>query len=189
MSGLKNDYEVEQKFPVADHAALRQRLVELGATLVPPIEQADTYFAHPARDFAKTDEALRLRTVGERNWITYKGPKIDTQTKTRRELEVPLVAGPVARREYEELLAHLGFRPVATVRKRREVAALAWMGYEVEAALDLVEHVGPFVELETSADLAGLAGAKDVLASLARQLGLEGGERRSYLELLLRGMS
>ena len=44
----------------------------------------------PCRDFAQTDEALRIRTVGDTSFVTYKGPKLDATTKTRRELELPL---------------------------------------------------------------------------------------------------
>ena len=73
-------------------------MIELGATIEPPVVQVDQYFAHPARDFAQTDEALRLRRVGKQNFITYKGSKIDATTKTRREIELPLAPGEEARR-------------------------------------------------------------------------------------------
>ena len=70
-------YEVEQKFQLADPAAIESRLQALGVVAREPVEQHDTYFAHPARDFSKTDEALRLRRVGSERYITYKGPKIE----------------------------------------------------------------------------------------------------------------
>ncbi|NQT36418.1 MAG: CYTH domain-containing protein, partial [Planctomycetes bacterium] len=50
-------YEVEQKYPVADLAALETSLTALGAELQPPQLEVDLYYAHPARDFAATDEA------------------------------------------------------------------------------------------------------------------------------------
>ena len=83
--------EVEQKFAVPDLGQLQTRLLELGAKAGEPQLQVDQYFAHPARDFAQTDEALRIRRIGQSNFVTYKGPKIDATTKTRRELELPLV--------------------------------------------------------------------------------------------------
>ena len=52
-----------------------------------PAEQVDTYFSHPARDFAATDEALRIRSIDQENFVTYKGPKLDATTKTRREID------------------------------------------------------------------------------------------------------
>jgi adenylate cyclase class 2 len=180
-------YEVEQKFPIADAAAIERKLTELGGVFESPVEQVDRYFGHPARDFARTDEALRIRRSGEQNRITYKGPKIDAATKTRREIELPLAPGEQAAEDFSSLLEALGFRRVAEVRKRRRIAGLAWNGCEVEAALDEVEHVGQFLELELSADDQGLDAAKACLASLAEELGLESSERRSYLELLLNG--
>ena len=88
-------YEVEQKFPLADAAEAERKLVALGGPFSDPVEQVDRYFGHPARDFAKTDEALRIRRIGQENRITYKGPKLDAATKTRRELELPLAPYPL----------------------------------------------------------------------------------------------
>ena len=71
--------------------------------------RSDRYFAHPSRDFARTDEALRLRRIGEFNFITYKGPKLDATTKTRREIEIGLADGQQAATDAAELLAAIGF--------------------------------------------------------------------------------
>jgi adenylate cyclase class 2 len=178
-------FEVEQKFPVADLAEVEQRLAELGAEIGSPVEQVDLYFAHPVRDFAQTDEALRIRRVGDASFITYKGSKIDPTTKTRREIELPLAGGAGAVPPWRELLEALGIRPVAGVAKRRRTAKIAWEGRQVEVALDEVEPLGSFVELEIDADEAEVPPARKCLASLAAKLGLGLGERRSYLELLL----
>jgi adenylate cyclase, class 2 len=178
-------WEVEQKFAVSDVGATRTKLAELGVAFGPQVEQTDRYFNHPARDFAQTDEAFRLRQVGNRNFITYKGPKIDPATKTRRELEIPLPDGPKVPAEFAELFVALGFRPVATVQKKRLPGKLLWEGQIVEVALDDVEGVGSFLELEIGADDAGLDQAKGALQTLAQRLALEASERRSYLELLL----
>ncbi len=60
-------YEVEMKFPLSDSAAVLHQLVELGAVVGVAITQCDTYLKHPARDFSQTDEAFRIRSVGEDN--------------------------------------------------------------------------------------------------------------------------
>ena len=114
--------EVEVKFQVIDFAALERRLAEWGAFSDGPHQEADHYFNAPDRDFARTDEALRLRRIGSDNYITYKGPKLDAQTKTRTEIEVPLATGDEAADAFDRLLVHLGYRPVAVVRKRRRVS-------------------------------------------------------------------
>jgi adenylate cyclase class 2 len=181
-------YEVEQKFPVADWAAVEAGLAGLGATIRPPQTEVDCYFAHPARDFAQSDEALRLRRKGTAHLITYKGPKMDRATKTRREIELPLGEGDNTVVAWTSLLETLGFRPVAEVRKSRRKALVAWQGRQVEVSLDAVAGVGDYCELELVVPPEELEPAKACIAALAAALGLAGSERRSYLELLLSRM-
>lgn len=178
-------YEVEQKFPVDDLAAVEAEIVALGGRFGTAIDQVDRYFAHPSRDFAQTDEALRIRQVGPQCYVTYKGPKIDRLTKTRREIELPLAGPAEVAAEWTSLLEALGFRRVAEVRKQRLPAHLTWQGADIEIALDRVALVGTFVEFELTAGAEGLEQAKSQILSLAAALGLSHAERRSYLELLL----
>lgn len=178
-------YEVEQKFAIADAAAVIDKLRRLGARAGEMMVQVDQYFNHPSRDFAQTDEALRLRQIGEANFITYKGPKLDATTKTRKELELPLLAGASTAASFAELLTALGFRHVAEVRKQRQAMHLAWQGRDVEIAIDQVESLGTYLEIEIAASEADLEAARSSLQSLAAELQLAASERRSYLELLL----
>jgi len=178
-------YEVEQKFRIEDAAALEERLSSLGATPMVAIEQVDTYFAHPVRDFRETDEAFRLRRVGSQNFVTYKGPKIDATTKTRREIELPLPEGKDYAAEFRSLVEVLGFRVVADVSKVRRTTELNWEGGTIEVSLDDVADVGQYVELELVVPESEVASAKNRLASLASGLRLQLNERRSYLEILI----
>ena len=176
------DYEVEQKFRLNNIDEFVRRVEDHGSRFHEAIHQADTYYRHPCRSFADTDEALRIRTIGESHRITYKGPRIDPQTKTRKELELPLATTAA---EFQELLLALGFQPVATVRKSRRSAALDFDEWQFQVDLDQVDGVGIFVELETIADANRLASATAAIHSLATTLSLEQVERKSYLELLL----
>jgi adenylate cyclase, class 2 len=178
-------YEVEQKHRVADVEPLIARLAERSVALNPPTSQSDQYFAHPCRDFAMTDEALRIRSVGGASFVTYKGPKLDTTTKTRREIELPLDPADADGSQFAELLAAIGFVPVAKVRKQRRAFQLRHGGFEIHGALDDVDGVGMFVELELLADDATLDEAKSAIRVLAGELELGPIERRSYLEMLL----
>lgn len=180
-------YEVEQKHRVDDVAALVARLCESGVTLDPPVVQVDQYFAHPSRDYARTDEALRIRTAGGASFVTYKGPKLDAATKTRREIELPLDPADADGSQFGELLGALGFTPVSVVRKQRRTFVIVCNGCDVSGALDEVDGLGTFVELELAADDAGLDAARRTIARLADELALGPSERRSYLELLLGG--
>ncbi|AMQ19297.1 class IV adenylate cyclase [Thermococcus peptonophilus] len=143
----------------------------------------DTYYQHPCRDFSETDEALRIRIRRFNGhfeaFMTYKGPKIDEHSKTRKEIEVPL-SDPD---KHAEILESLGFVEVLTVSKIREK-------YYVEKgiiiALDDVEGLGKFIEIEAmterNEDVPQLI---DKLRAILTELGVERFERRSYLELLL----
>ena len=188
-------YEVELKFSLLG-STIEPRLVALSARFREAIDQVDRYFSHPCRDFSKTDEALRLRTVGGHVAITWKGPRIDTATKTRREIELDLLplpsttsgaggSGAVTIQQWTELLESLGFRRVLEVAKRRRPVRVTWQGTEVEVALDSVAGLGEFVELEILAQQGEVPLARACLESLAHELGCHTPERRSYLELLL----
>jgi len=182
-------YEVEQKYPLEGFDVILERLEEFGASFGPPLEQVDRYFSHPGRDFASTDEALRIRSIGDENRVTYKGPKIDQTTKTRREIELPLPSGESTPAAFEELFEALGFLAVATVRKDRRTAVIEWCGHTLSIALDDVAGLGHYVELEIAATEATLDSARNALAELAAQLQLTNDERRGYLDMLQQKMN
>lgn len=178
-------YEVENKYAVDDRGRMERLLQAAGARLGPAVRQSDLYFRHPARDFAATDEALRIRSVGDQAWITYKGPKVDRATKTRREIELPLGPGPECAGQYAELLGALSFQPVAAVDKSRQETRFPWQEFSVVAALDQVDELGDFIELEIAADEKDLAAAQQAILALASEWGLGEPIRRSYLAMVL----
>jgi adenylate cyclase class 2 len=199
-------YEVEVKV-AADHERVREALSTAGGEHVTTLAQADTYFDAPHRDFVETDEALRVRreatatadferresraatidsvldgqfTARGESRVTYKGPLLEAESKTREEFETGVEDGETMR----EILARLGFDSAATVRKLRKQ-------YRLEGCtvlLDAVEGVGEYVEVETDVeDEAAVEAARENLYGLLRDLGLDPTEqiRTSYLGLLL----
>lgn len=181
----KMQFEVEQKFAVESLAETRERFRDMGAEDAGEESQIDLYLAHPSRDFAQTDEAFRLRQIGDELLVTYKGPKLKGDAKTRREIELPLGFGNGAFESHKEMYQLLGFKPVAEVRKRRAKATLTYNGRVAHIAFDQVEKVGSFVEVEMIADESELAEVQNAVASLTQQAGLHEIVRESYLELLL----
>jgi adenylate cyclase class 2 len=171
-------YEVELKVR-GDHDRVRDRLQALGAAHEATVEQHDTYYDAPDRSFADTDEALRIRRVDGEARLTYKGPLVDGETKTRAEHETTVGDAGAA----DAVLRGLGYEAAATVEKRRERYALG----EYTVTLDTVDGLGEFVEVErvvAEADLdAGREGARQRLRDL--DLDPAAGIRRSYLGLLL----
>ncbi len=87
-------FEVEVKYRAVDHDHLVECLLQAGAVAGAVVDHVDIYFSHPVRDFARTNEAFRIRRLGQENRITYKGPRRSGPTKTREEIEIPVAPGP-----------------------------------------------------------------------------------------------
>ncbi|WP_129115689.1 class IV adenylate cyclase [Halegenticoccus tardaugens] len=181
-------YEVELKVR-ADHVTARRRLDERGAERVAAVAQRDTYYDAPHRDFAETDEALRIRREtpadgdGEAESatkVTYKGPLVEAESKTREEFETEVADdGAMA-----GILRGLGFEEAAVVEKERERYSLD--GYAV--TLDRVDGLGEFVEVEREATEDRVESVRKGAVAVLRSLDLDPDEgiRTSYLGLLLR---
>jgi len=180
-------YEVELKVR-AEHDPVRQRLDTVGAEHVETVEQEDVYYDAPDRNFAETDEALRIRTETTPETadtrLTYKGPLVEQESKTRAEAETS-VADP---EELRAILSGLGYDPAATVRKDRE--RYSFEGCTV--TLDTVAGLGEFVEVETEtggeADgEESVEAARERAVARMRDLNLDPDDqiRTSYLGLLL----
>jgi adenylate cyclase class 2 len=174
--------EVEVKAHVSDFKAVKKRLAEIGAVEHKFEHQEDIYFNAPHKDFAKTDEALRIREIPKQDGsdiiLTYKGAKMDGKSKTRREIEVKIED----KENTAAILENLGFKAVQTIKKDR----IIYLFNDYIITLDMVYDVGEFVEIEKEAkEGEDYQGILDNIFKISRDLGIENGfERRSYLELL-----
>lgn len=204
-------YEVELKVR-ADHETVRQRLETLGATREARVHQVDTYYDAPHRDFAETDEALRIRRESvidtdstrarqsddkpdesETDGLSQStGPNLSGQSTLT--YKGPLVDETTKTREEWELevadattldqvLHELGFTAVARVEKDRT----RYRVEEYTITLDTVADLGEFVEIEGEAVASAVESVRAGAFSLLEQLHLDpaDGIRTSYLELLL----
>jgi len=174
--------EVEVKAHATNLDEIEKKVIEIGASRMGEEYQEDLYFNAPHRDFAQTDEALRIRKTksenSEKTYITYKGPKMDELSKTRKEIEVA-VEDPS---NVAEILQNLSFRAVAMVRKNRTIYTLD----ELIITLDQVHGVGDFVEIEKeTAEGEDTEEALNQIFATYSKIGIENGfERSSYLELM-----
>lgn len=180
--GERGVFEVETKIvlPECKHLRrLREKLASLGCVFEEHVVEEDVYYQHPCRNFAETDEALRIRVVEGKVELTYKGPKkkLESSVKAREEISVSIASQP---KQVKAMLEKLGFREVAVIRKERDYYSCG----DATVSLDHVEKLGCFVEIE----YRGRGDASSRLEELIERLGLEGLERTtlSYLELLLR---
>ena len=188
LSALQNYYlddsmiEVEVKAKINSFAEIEEKLAQIGAVKTKEEFQEDIYFNSPVVDFAKTDEALRIRTTKQNDktniFITYKGPKIDAKSKTRKEIEMGIADSS----QCSDIFEAIGFRKVRTVRKNRQ-----YFSYEnFEISLDDIEGLDPYMEIEIALeDGADYSEAQNSIFEFFKELGItDGFERTSYLELL-----
>lgn len=170
--------EVEVKARIDSFKEMEEKLEKLGAVKSKEEFQEDIYFASPIVDFAKTDEALRIRTTNNNTFITYKGPKLNDEAKTRKEVEMIIESAAKAQDIFEEV----GFKAARIVRKNRK-----YYTYEnFEISLDDVEGLPPYMEIEVALDDGeDYSQAQDKIFELFEKLGItDGFERTSYMELL-----
>ena len=178
-------YEVEMKFRITSPSDFERKLESVGVVLGVPVEEIDQFYRHPARDFAKTDEGLRIRRRvfadgTEERFLTYKGPKIDPLTKMRKEIEIRLEVD----QPWHDVLTALGFQPVAVVTKSRRRGTLTEDGRSFDVVLDVLPELGTFTEIETIAEEADAGAARQALLDLAGTLNLDESIRTGYLEML-----
>ena len=183
-------FEVEIKFRVENVSELERKLQQIGGTAFSePVMESDSFFLHPSRNFVETDECLRLRNrilpVGtSEHSLTYKGPKIDTSTKTRKEIEIPITEPE----RWESLLTALGFHQSASVQKIRRRQGLIVNNRHVEIVLDtlpaLPEANRLFLEIETLAPAEELEVCRSLILGIAEQLELGTPVQDSYLKLV-----
>jgi len=175
--------EVEQKFRLANRETFERELVEFGGKLQGEKDEIDTYLRHPARDFGQTDEAFRIRQVGEEFVVTYKGPRLASTVKIRPEIEIPLAAN--THDLWMQVFQSLSFTPVTQVRKNRRSYQLDFQDRAFTITLDRVAGIGDFAEVELLIpDASQAQAAADSIEALARHLKLGDVERKSYLALV-----
>jgi len=161
----------------ADHGMIRKRLQEMGARAIGIEKHCDIYYNSPHRDFVQTDEALRIRFRNGEAVLTYKGKKLDTVSKTRTEFETPVEAGSM-----QSILLALGFVESGKVKKTREV----YESGDITIALDSVEGLGEFIEVEIVTD-SDLEHHRSRVFEFLEKFGIrdEDSIRTSYLEMLM----
>ncbi len=150
--------ETEIKLAAASAPAMHRRLRALGFhPLGPRQRERNTVWDTRKRLLKKRGCLLRLRTVGGRGWITFKGPRQRQQGfKVRTEWEAEVAPAASA----ENILQALGYQPVFRYEKFR--TTYAQRGRRGRKALLDETPIGIFLELE---------GAQAWIGRVARQLG------------------
>ena len=161
--------ECELKIPVDRLDDVRRGLADIGADrLTADLHEDNVLFDTADGRLASAGQVLRVRRVGGRQLLTFKGPATFAGAVKQRleiELEIPS-SEPIS-----ELLHALGYAPCMRYQKQRE----SWSVDDVRVELDHTP-MGDFVELE---------GPTDALEATAARLGLDPAEAvaQSYISL------
>ena len=138
--------EVEIKVAVKNCSLLEEKLVQAGFSRGDLVKETDYYFDSEFNRIRENDMALRIRScenltkhVSE-HFMTYKGPKMDTVSMTREELEMTIEEAEIGKK----ILEALGYVPVSPVVKCRQ----HFCREPITACFDQVEGLGDFLELE-----------------------------------------
>lgn len=181
---MAKDLEIELKLPLNN----RDQVVEglnTNARFQYEANQHDAYFNAPHRDFLQNpdnvNEWLRIRISGDTAQINYKDwQPHDAKVKTHC---VELETSVDSYDQLAKILNALNFEKLIDVKKNRK----AWIYKDVEVAIDAVEGLGDFIELEYKGPGEDIETARKHLFEVLSELGAQTGEldRRGYPYLLL----
>lgn len=169
--------EIEAKFRVDSHDALRERLRALDAERVARMFERNHIFDRADRSLLVRDEGLRVRAfervegVAPPPTLTYKGRRMGGAFKTREEHETTVGDAAAAC----AILAALGFVEVILFEKRRE----RWRLGACAVELDELPYLGRYVEIE-GPDADAVRRVQQLL-----ELDAQPSIRSSYIALLL----
>ena len=171
--------EVELKVKIPSLDPVRDELVRRKAESLGRVHEHDIYYNAPHRDFAQTDEAVRVRYTDDHAVVTYKGPKIKKfGLKAREELNFAVECGET----FEKMLDRLGFTRTLEVNKWRE--NYRYGGASI--SLDTVDELGTFAEIEIMTQNE-TDNPTAIIDRIAEEISIEGEPLlESYLELLLK---
>jgi len=145
--------EIEVKIKVEDPLKVREKILELGATLAKERHfETNTLFDFPSASLFSKKQALRLRTAGKKYYLTFKGtPRKSRKFKIREEYETELKNG----KDGEKILQNLGLQPTLSYSKHRTT----FRHRKLKLCLDETA-AGVFLELEgKQSDIVRFAGS------------------------------
>ena len=191
--------EVEIKIRISNPDLMRKKFEKNQGIYKCSLMHEDTYYNMPEglRNFKQTDEALRLRKSLKYNinengkdqeieyFITYKGKKMGTSTKTREEIDLLIED----HKKMMKILTILGFQKVMTVKKERELYKFKFKEHSIGALIDYLPILNQhFIEVEYLTDSSEkIEESQNILFDFLNLLGIKKEESitKSYLELII----
>lgn len=162
--------EIEVKIEIKNPALLHERLIAQGARLEKPrYLEENTLYDTSEQHLYKKRQALRLRRVHKKYYLTFKGaPQKSRKFKVREEFETEVKNG----KHFQKILQVLGLAPAFHYTKYRTLYRIK----KLKICLDETA-VGNFLELE---------GERNEIVRFARALGFAKSEfiTLDYVQLI-----
>ena len=177
--------EVEIKAFVKNITKIEECLLKNDFIKGAHIKESDYYFDNEVHEIRNNDQALRIRcshdlvTDVQQNFVTFKGPKMDEESMTRKEIEIQIDDADAC----IEIFSSLGYKNVYPVIKERQYYHKDYM----TACIDQVEKLGCFLELEIIVETESEKNdALEQIISTIESFGYDKQEiiRKSYLSML-----
>ena len=156
--------EIEVKIRIIDTKTLGEKILLLGANLEKErFYEENTLYDFPSKILYKKRQALRLRKMNKKSFLTFKGPPQKSRKfKIREEYETEVKN----EKQLRKILKSLGFIPVFNYEKHRTV----YRKKSLKISLDETS-IGNFIELE---------GKREEIVRFANALGVS---KREFIKL------
>jgi adenylate cyclase, class 2 len=183
MAGLKYT-EIELKYPLYNTEELRKNLNSIAKPEKEGDFQRDTYYlpSHrkfldkkPISEWLRTRESTKGSSVNYKNWHNDSGKAVSCdEYETRVEDIVAL----------KKIFKSLDIKEIIVVEKTR----YSWSYKDTHIALDIVNGLGDYIEIEAKGNFKTIEDAKSHLYSILGELGAKTGEQdfEGYPYLLLK---
>ena len=162
--------EIEVKIRIIDIKNLGEKILQLGAKLEKErFYEENTLYDFPSKILYKKRQALRLRKMNKKSFLTFKGPPQKSRKfKIREEYETEVKN----EKQLRKILKSLGFIPVFNYEKHRTV----YRKKILKISLDETS-IGNFIELE---------GKRGEIVKFANALGVSKREfiKQDYIQLI-----
>lgn len=166
--------EIEVKIRIDDIKILREKILHLGAKLEKErFYEENTLYDFPSQALYKKRQALRLRKMNKKSFLTFKGPPQKSRKfKIREEYETEVKN----EKQLRKILKSLGLIPVFNYQKYRTVHRKKFLKISLDET-----SIGNFIELE---------GKREEIVKFAKALGVSKKEfiKLDYIQLIKKEM-
>lgn len=132
--------EIEVKVLDVKPEEVRAKLKQFGAKKVFEGEVQAIYFDYPEEKLTKAGNLLRLRKVGDKVELCYKGSKEKSKLKIMEEIETNTASFD----ETSKILEKIGLKRLSEAKKHRESYIIGKVKFEI----DTYEKIPAFLEIE-----------------------------------------